>query len=36
VVLEDKPRVVVLVVLGLGFERAFVRNVAMLVLWYCV
>ncbi|KAJ6505070.1 hypothetical protein C8R45DRAFT_971769, partial [Mycena sanguinolenta] len=35
VVLEDKPRVVVLVVLGLGFGRVFVRNVAMLVMWYC-
>jgi hypothetical protein len=33
VVLEGKPRVVVLVVLGLGFRRAFVRSVVMLVLW---
>jgi hypothetical protein len=34
VVLEGKPRVVVLVVLHLGFRRAFVRSVAILVLWY--
>jgi hypothetical protein len=34
VVLEGKLRVVVLVVLRLGFRRAFVRSVAILVLWY--
>jgi hypothetical protein len=34
VVLEGKPRVVVLIVLRSGFRRAFVRSVAILVLWY--
>jgi hypothetical protein len=34
VVFEGKPRVVVLIVLRLGFGRAFVRSVAILVLWY--
>jgi hypothetical protein len=34
VALEGKPRVVVLVVLRLGFRHAFVRSVAILVLWY--
>jgi hypothetical protein len=34
VVLEGKPRVVVLAVLRLGFRRAFVHSVAILALWY--
>jgi hypothetical protein len=32
--LEGKPRVVVLIVLRLGFGRAFVRSIAILALWY--
>jgi hypothetical protein len=34
VVLEGKPRVVVLIVLRLGFRRAFMRSVAILMVWY--
>jgi hypothetical protein len=34
VVLEGKLRVVILIVLRLGFRRAFVRSVAILVPWY--
>jgi hypothetical protein len=32
--LEGKTHGVVLVVVRLGFKRAFVRSVAILVLWY--